>query len=182
MNKKELLHIYKRVSSSVQVESTSLSTQEKSGIELSKKLDMNYQVHNEGGSSSFNDSLVNRPVLSNLLKMMDEGCVKHLFVWNTDRLSRNQITWYTIRQKMVRNDVIPNWYYARDKRDLGLDLARGLVWVISVDGSFSHAGFRGTFAYVNPELDLIILIFAQSRVGGNPGQEFIEVVEASITK
>ena len=40
----------------------------------------------------------------------------------------------------------------------------------------------GTFAYVNPNLDLIILILAQSRVGGNPGQEFIEAVEASVTK
>jgi CubicO group peptidase (beta-lactamase class C family) len=89
---------------------------------------------------------------------------------------------YMYPDVMVRNNVIPNWYCTRDKRDLGLDLARGLVWVVSVDGSFSHAGFRGTFAYVNPELDLVILIFAQSRVGGNPGQEFIEAVEASVAK
>jgi CubicO group peptidase (beta-lactamase class C family) len=81
---------------------------------------------------------------------------------------------------MVQNGMIPNWYCARDKRDLGLDLARGLVWVVSVDGAFSHAGFRGTFAYVNPKLDLIILILSQSRVGGNPGQAFIEAVEAAV--
>ena len=37
---------------------------------------------------------------------MDSGEIKHLYVWNTDRLSRNQITWYTIRQKMVKNGVI----------------------------------------------------------------------------
>lgn len=89
---------------------------------------------------------------------------------------------YMYPDVMIRNEVIPNWYCSRDKRDLGLDLARGLVWVVSNDGSFSHAGFRGTFAYVNPNLDLIILILAQSRVGGNPGQEFIEAVEASVTK
>jgi CubicO group peptidase (beta-lactamase class C family) len=89
---------------------------------------------------------------------------------------------YMYPDVMVRNKVIPNWYCSRDKRDLGLDLARGLVWVVSIDGSFSHAGFRGTFAYINPKLDLIILILAQSRVGGNPGQKFIEAVEASIIK
>jgi len=37
---------------------------------------------------------------------MDEGDIKNLYVWNTDRLSRNQITWYTIRQKMVKNGVV----------------------------------------------------------------------------
>jgi hypothetical protein len=35
---------------------------------------------------------------------------------------------------------------------------------------------------MNPDLDLIILIFAQSRLGGNPGQEFIEAVEASVIR
>ena len=42
----------------------------------------------------------------NILKLMDTREIKHLYVWNTDRLSRNQITWYTIRQKMVKNGVI----------------------------------------------------------------------------
>ena len=89
---------------------------------------------------------------------------------------------YMYPEVMIRDEVIPNWYCSRDKRDLGLDLARGMVWVVSIDGSFSHAGFRGTFAYVNPKLDLIILILAQSRVGGTPGQEFIEAVEASVVE
>ena len=69
-------------------------------------MDMDYQIHNEGGISSSKDTLENRPVMLNLLKMMDEGKVKNLYVWNTDRLSRNQITWYTIRQKMVKNGVV----------------------------------------------------------------------------
>jgi CubicO group peptidase (beta-lactamase class C family) len=89
---------------------------------------------------------------------------------------------YMYPEVIVRNNVIPNWYVSRDKRGLNLDLARGLVWVISTDGSFSHAGFRGTFAYANPKLGLIILIFAQSRAGGNPGQQFIEAVEAAVAR
>jgi hypothetical protein len=36
---------------------------------------------------------------------MDEGVVKHLFVYNTDRISRGH-TWYFIRKKMVDNGVI----------------------------------------------------------------------------
>ena len=104
---KEILHIYTRVSSSIQEsEGTSLKTQKEIGIELSERLGMNYQVHNEGGISSSKDTLINRPILINVLRLMDDGIVKHLYVWNTDRLSRNQITWYTIRQKMVKNGVI----------------------------------------------------------------------------
>ncbi len=104
---KDTLHLYLRVSSSVQEEEgTSLKTQKEIGIELSKKLNMNYQIHNEGGMSSSKDTLDNRPVLMNILKQMDEGVIKNLYVWNTDRLSRNQITWYTIRQVMVKNGVV----------------------------------------------------------------------------
>jgi len=102
---KEVLHIYKRVSSQIQVEGTSLKTQEEIGIKLASQLGMEYQIHNEGGKSSASDDLLNRPVMSNLLKLMDNGVVRHLYVYNTDRLSRNQITWYTIRQKMVANSV-----------------------------------------------------------------------------
>ena len=104
---KETLHLYLRVSTSIQeTEGTSLKTQEETGIELSKQLGMNYEIHNEGGSSSNFDTLDNRPVMLNLLRLMDDGVVKNLYVWNTDRISRNQITFFTIRQKMIQNGVI----------------------------------------------------------------------------
>jgi DNA invertase Pin-like site-specific DNA recombinase len=103
---KETLHIYTRVSSSIQEEGTSLKTQREIGIELSNKLGMKYQVHNEGGISSSKDTLENRPVMLNLLRLMEEGKIKNLYVWNTDRLSRNQITWFSIRRTMVKNCVV----------------------------------------------------------------------------
>ena len=103
---KEKLYIYSRVSSSIQEEGSSIRTQQEIGIELAKKLDMDYEIHNEGGMSSSKDTLDNRPVILNLLRLMDEKIVKNLYVWNTDRLSRNQITWYTIRQNMVKNNVV----------------------------------------------------------------------------
>jgi len=62
-------------------------------------------VWNEGGQSSSKDDLENRPKLVALLKEIDEGNIKHLFVFNTDRLSRNDLTWSVIRLKLVKNDV-----------------------------------------------------------------------------
>ncbi|MDC1068693.1 recombinase family protein, partial [Candidatus Kapabacteria bacterium] len=102
---KEILHIYSRVSSAIQLEGTSIQVQTSIGVELASKLGMDYKLHNEGGKSSAKDTLANRPVMNNLLKQMDHGIVKHLYAFNTDRISRNQTTWFLIRQKMVKNSV-----------------------------------------------------------------------------
>ena len=44
-------------------------------IELAKKLKMKYQIHDEGGTSSSKDTLDNRPVLINLLRLMLTDCL-----------------------------------------------------------------------------------------------------------
>ena len=72
--------------------------------------------------------------------------------------------------------LLPSWYEARDSRDLGLDIGYGYGWAIASNGAFSHGGFRGTWAYVDAGAELIVLIFAQSRGGGTPGQAFLESV------
>lgn len=100
------LYIYTRVSTTSQEEEgTSLEVQKNLGIQKSKDLGFDYQLFNEGGQSSSNDDLLNRPVLTELLKKVDKGEIKHLFVFNTDRLSRNKITWNTIRLKLIKNGV-----------------------------------------------------------------------------
>jgi site-specific DNA recombinase len=104
---KDVLHIYTRVSTSTQEEEgTSLETQLELGIQRAEKLGMNHKIWNEGGRSSSKDDLSNRPVLTNLLQSVDDGEVKHLYVWNTDRLSRNLNTWGMIRFKLIRENVI----------------------------------------------------------------------------
>ncbi len=101
-----ILHIYSRVSTSVQEEEgTSLETQKELGILKSKELGLGYKVWNEGGQSSSKDDLLNRPVLTKLLELVESGEVKHLFVFNTDRLSRNEQTWSFIRLRLVKHDV-----------------------------------------------------------------------------
>lgn len=102
----DILHIYTRVSTSSQEEEgTSLETQLELGVQRAEKLGMDHKVWNEGGRSSSKDDLSNRPVLTDLLQKVDDGEVQHLYVWNTDRLSRNLNTWGMIRFKLIKNDV-----------------------------------------------------------------------------
>jgi len=86
---KQTLHIYTRVSTSIQEDDgTSLDTQRDLGVERAKTLGMKHRVWNEGSRSSSKDDLSNRPILTELLQDVQDGKVKHLYVWNTDRLSR----------------------------------------------------------------------------------------------
>ena len=128
----ETLHILTRVSSQTQTESkggTSLTTQRQKGIELSKTLGMDYEIYDEGGTSSSNDSLESRPVLLNLLKRIDQGIVKNIYVWNTDRLSRNTTTWFLIRKKMVDNSVV--LYTSTGKYDTTGDMENLILGILS---------------------------------------------------
>ena len=103
---KPTLHIYTRVSSVIQQEEgTSLENQKHLGIRKAQELGYDYQLWNEGGQSSFYDDLHNRPVLVSLLTSIESGDVKDLFVYNTDRLSRNQQTWAVIRYKLLAHHV-----------------------------------------------------------------------------
>ena len=103
---KDNLHIYIRVSTKEQKEkNTSLETQRVIGEELSQKLGIKCKLWDEGSQSSFKDDLDNRPILLELLTEVDKGKVNKLYVWNTDRLSRNQKVWGLIRYKLTQNNV-----------------------------------------------------------------------------
>ena len=132
----ETLHIYIRVSSQIQVENTSLSTQRDIGIELSKKFGMNYEIHNEGGSSSFSDNLDSRPVLSSIIRRISNGEIKFLYSWNPDRLSRNQTVWIQIRSYLIRYGVI--LYTSNGKYDSNDYLENLLLGIISEITSYDN--------------------------------------------
>ena len=83
---KEILHMYNRLSSSVQEEGTSLEIQKDLGIRKSKELSMDYKIWNEGAASSHHENPSNRPKISELLIELEKGTIKHLFFYNNDRL------------------------------------------------------------------------------------------------
>ncbi|MBK8975371.1 MAG: beta-lactamase family protein [Planctomycetes bacterium] len=55
----------------------------------------------------------------------------------------------------------------------------GLGLGVHPDGSYSHAGSDGTWAWVDPRRELVGVVFTQCQNGGNPRAQFRAVVEAS---
>ena len=102
----ETLHIYTRVSSASQEDGTSLETQKELGIKKSKELGMKHQLWNEGAASSHHEDLLNRPKMIELLQEIESGNLKHLFVYNNDRLSRNDQTQFIIKNAIMKNGVM----------------------------------------------------------------------------
>jgi site-specific DNA recombinase len=135
---KEILHIYMRVSSQSQVDDgTSMETQKEIGIRKSTELGLDYKIWDEGGQSSSKDDLSNRPVLTQLLDKVEQGEVKHLFVYNTDRLSRNEETWMFIRLKLKKNEVI--LYTTYGQHDLNNPLDKLLFGILQEISSYDNS-------------------------------------------
>ena len=84
------LHIYTRVSTVAQAEQgTSLESQRELGVKKAKDLGFEFKVWNEGGRSSHHENITDRPELNALYVAMKAGQVKHLWVYDQSRLSRN---------------------------------------------------------------------------------------------
>lgn len=100
------LHIYLRVSSDAQeADGYGLEIQRKGGWAAAQQYGLEPIIHEEGSASSFNETLDNRPVIRNLMRMVADGEVKHLYVYNMDRLSRNEQTAAAIRFNLQKNKV-----------------------------------------------------------------------------
>ena len=103
----ETLHVYTRVSTSSQEdEGTSLDSQRESGERKAQELGMKCVIENEKSASSSTETLENRPIIQSVLDRIGKGEIKHLFVWNTDRLSRNETTFAIIRRELRDNDCL----------------------------------------------------------------------------
>ena len=102
----ETLHVYTRVSTEAQkVEGTSLETQLELGTKRASELAFNLKHWNEGGASSHHEDLLNRPVLSELLVEINKGQIKHLWVYDQSRLSRNDHVASVIRYACQKHGV-----------------------------------------------------------------------------
>lgn len=100
------LDIYLRVSTEQQIdEGFGIENQREVGIKVSKKLGMKPIFWDEGSKSSSSDLIEDRPILNELMFKINSGEVNNLWVFNNDRLSRNENVWNTIRITLRKNNV-----------------------------------------------------------------------------
>jgi len=102
----QILHIYTRVSTVSQADrGTSLQTQLELGKKKAKQLGFGYKQWDEGGKSSHHDEITKRPVLNDLMLKIREGEIKHLFVYDQSRISRNDNVATTVRYECQKQNV-----------------------------------------------------------------------------
>ena len=100
------LHIYLRVSTETQLtDGFGLENQKEVGLKVCENLGMIPVLYNEGHSSSHSESIDGRPQLQELLFNVEEGKVENLWVYQMDRLSRNDVVSFQIRQSLKNNNV-----------------------------------------------------------------------------
>lgn len=101
----ENLHIYLRVSTDTQqTDGFGLENQKEVGLRVCEKLGMNPIIHNEGSKSSSSENIEDRPILNELMFKINDGEVNNIWVFNNDRLSRNENVWNTIRLTLRKNE------------------------------------------------------------------------------
>jgi DNA invertase Pin-like site-specific DNA recombinase len=100
------LHIYTRVSTEGQkVEGTSLETQYEEGVRRAEQHDLFYRHWDEGGRSSNHEEISARPTLNSIYLAIKAGEIKHLFVYDQSRLSRNDLVASVFRYECRKNGV-----------------------------------------------------------------------------
>ena len=107
VNKPETtLHIYTRVSTAVQADKgTSLESQLDLGTKKAKELKFTIQHWDEGGKSSHHDDIQGREKLYELFQAIKAGEVKHLWVYDQSRLSRNDNVASILRYEFQKQGV-----------------------------------------------------------------------------
>ena len=134
----EVLHIYTRVSTLVQAdEGMSLDIQREIGIQRANQLGLEPKVWNEGGKSSNHEEIDKRPILSQLLAEIQKGAVKHLFVYDQSRLSRNDYVSSIFRYECNKQGV--TLYNKEGKYDLANPQDQFLKQILDAVGQFDNA-------------------------------------------
>ena len=138
MSKKEILHIYTRVSTTHQSEKgMSLINQREKGIEVSKRLGMDFNIWNEGGKSSFKDDLLNRPILMKMIDGWKDGTIKNVYVSDFDRLSRKGTSWYVILRDIEKYGI--NVYVSDgQKYDINNEYDKLMLTIVSGVSQFDN--------------------------------------------
>ncbi|MBU3656758.1 MAG: recombinase family protein [Rhodocyclaceae bacterium] len=100
------LHVYTRVSTVAQADKgTSLQSQLELGKKKARELGFKVKHWDEGGKSSHHEDIAGRPVLFELYESVKSGFVKHLWVYDQSRLSRNDQVASVFRYECNRQGV-----------------------------------------------------------------------------
>jgi CubicO group peptidase (beta-lactamase class C family) len=86
-----------------------------------------------------------------------------------------------LSEETVRT-MTSNTYFSGGEFDpqRGARVGYGYGWAVAEDGTFSHTGSDGTASYIDPNHDLIVLVFTQTPRGTNPRGKFLELVRSAI--
>ena len=115
----ESLHIYLRVSTETQItDGFGLENQKDLGHKVSERMGLKPILFDEGHSSSHLETTDHRPKLRELLLKIEDGEVENLWVYSMDRLSRNDVVSFQIRQSLKKNKVR---LYVGNSNDYNLD-------------------------------------------------------------
>jgi DNA invertase Pin-like site-specific DNA recombinase len=168
---KEILHIYRRVSTTEQSTKYSLQNQLDFGIQKSKELGMDFKDWNEEGISGSSENIEDREILTELYSQLQLGYIKHLYVFDLSRLSRNPIVSSMLRKELEQNQVKlytndSNVDFNSDEQVLMYDFFSSINQFFvrvqrkkSMIGKVSHfqkGGWRGgtyPFGYIGSKID-----------------------------
>ena len=108
-----------RVSTESQVtDGFGIENQRELGLSVSERLGLEPVIYDEGSSSSHLETIDHRPKLTELLLRIEEGLVQNLWVYQMDRLSRNDVVSFQIRQILKKHNVK---LYVGSQNDYDLD-------------------------------------------------------------
>ncbi len=115
----------------------SLEFQRELGVKRAKELGFEYKLWNEGGKSSNHEEIDKRPVLSQLFNEVKNGAVKHLFVYDQSRLSRNDTVSSIFRIECAKKGV--TLYNKEGKYNLSDHNDHFMKQILDAVGQFDNA-------------------------------------------
>jgi DNA invertase Pin-like site-specific DNA recombinase len=115
----------------------SLEIQRELGVKRSKELGFEHKLWNEGGKSSNHEEIDKRPVLSQLFNEIKQGVVKHLFVYDQSRLSRNDTVSSIFRIECAKQGV--TLYNKEGKYNLSDHNDHFMKQILDAVGQFDNA-------------------------------------------
>lgn len=115
----------------------SLDIQRDLGIKRASELGFEHKLWNEGGKSSNHEEIDKRPVLSQLFNEIKQGVVKHLFVYDQSRLSRNDTVSSIFRIECAKQGV--TLYNKEGKYNLSDHNDHFMKQILDAVGQFDNA-------------------------------------------